>query len=111
MSESDLNGHWLDRACRARPDLVPALRALLASHPDLRSLEEIARLEKEGEPGIAALVTLNAGRYYMNPKIRELIGYPGQGGRDPSLPEYGWDRAADLLERVVGRGPIYREAH
>lgn len=110
VSESDPDGRWLDRACRARPDMARAVQDLLAAHPDLDSLEAIVRVEGEDAQGVAGLLTITAGRYYMNPAIRDLIGYPGQGGRDTSLPVYGWERAADMLERVVERVRLYREA-
>lgn len=110
VSESDPDGRWLERACRARPDMARAVQELLAAHSDLDSLRAIAGVEAEDAAGVAGLLMITAGRYYMNPAIRELIGYPGQGGRDPSLPVYGWDRAADMLERVVQRGRVYREA-
>jgi hypothetical protein len=109
VSESDPDGRWLDRAWQARPDMARAVQDLLAAHPDLGSLEAIAGIEAEDAVGVAGLLMITAGRYYMNPAIRDLIGYPGQGGRDSSLPVYGWDRAADMLERVVQRGRVDRE--
>ena len=110
VSQSDPDRHWLDRACRARPDLVAPVRALLGRFPRLDSLEAIARAQEQDETGVAALLSITAGRYYMNQAVRRLLGYPGQAGRDPGLPVYGWERAADLVERVADRGPIYREA-
>ncbi len=110
VSDSDPDGRWLERAMGARPDLMEALKRLLGSHPDLRSLDAVTTAEAQDPEGVAALVTITAGRYYMNPRVRTLLGYPGQDGRDPTLPTYGWDRAADMIERVVERGPVYRVA-
>jgi hypothetical protein len=110
VSDSDPDGWWLERALEARPDLVEPVRALLSARPGLDSLEAIAVAEAKNPNGVAALVTITAGRYYMSPRVRELLGYPGQGGRDPALPTYGWERAAAQLRRVVERGPIYRLA-
>lgn len=110
VSQSDPDRRWLDRTCRARPDLVAPVRALLQRFPQLDSLEAIARAQEQDEAGVAALLSITAGRYYMNQAIRRLLGYPGQTGRGPDLPVYGWERAADLVERVADRGQIYREA-
>lgn len=110
VSQSDPDRRWLERACRARPDLVARVRALLRRFPQLDSLEAIAEAQEEDEMGVGALLAITAGRYYMNHAVRRLLGYPGQTGRGPGLPVYGWERAADLLERVAERGKIYREA-
>jgi hypothetical protein len=110
VSQSDRDRYWLDRACRARPDLVDAVRALLKRFPRLDSLEAIATAQQQDEAGVAALLSLTAGRYYMNHAVRRLLDYPGQTGRSPDLPVYGWERAAELVERVADRGQIYREA-
>jgi hypothetical protein len=111
LSASDPDRRWLKQACDARPDLVGFLSALLKRHPGLDSLEAVVRAEADDPGGVAALLSISAGRYYMNPAVRRLLGYPGQVGRGPGTPVYGWERAMDLLERVVDRGPIYREAH
>jgi hypothetical protein len=110
VSQSDPDGRWLERALQARPELTEPIRMLLAAHPGLDSVDKVADAEAQDPVGVAALVTITAGRYYMIPHVRELLGYPGQGGRDPTLPSYRWERAADMLERVVERGPIYRAA-
>ena len=46
--------------------------------------------------------------YYMSPRVRELIGYPGQESR-PFDPNGTTDYLDDgLLQPVIDRGPIYR---
>jgi hypothetical protein len=110
VSQSDPDRRWLARACRARPDLVAPVRALLKRFPQLDSLEAIAQAQQQDEAGVAALLAITAGRYYMSQAVRGLLGYPGQTGRGPGLPVYGWERAADLVERVADRGRVYREA-
>src|SRR5262249_8355171 len=85
-TDADVHGKWIDRVLDARPDLqlslVRMMRAVGADEPTavLRSLEV-------GDPeGFATLVTLVAGAYYMNPRIRKLIRYPGQKKR-PFYPD------------------------
>jgi hypothetical protein len=46
--------------------------------------------------------------YYMSPRVRELIGYPGQERRAydaDAAPEYVTN---GMLKVVQDRGPIYR---
>jgi hypothetical protein len=52
----------------------------------------------------SVLSEVTAGAYFMNPQVRQSLGYDGQNARpiDPR-PDY-----QDLLEAVVRRGSIYR---
>ena len=53
------------------------------------------------------LSTAVVGAYYLSPRVRELIGYPGQEPSPLTVaaePEY-----LDMLERVYERHPGYRE--
>jgi hypothetical protein len=104
-SQADVSSRWVDVALSYRPDLrAPLLEAL-----DLVTGEEPARavdwLIRERSSIFEALGTLTAGAYFLNPSIRELVGYPGQETRDfiDEVPLY-----LELLEHVAERGPIYR---
>jgi hypothetical protein len=49
-----------------------------------------------------------SGGYYMSPRVRDLIGYPGQENR-PFDPDKTTEYLGDgLLAPVIARGPIYR---
>jgi hypothetical protein len=108
VSEADRRRIWLSRALSVRPDLVDHLRRALRVAGSSDSLTTIENRLKEDPDGLEALTTVVAARYYMNPEIKALIGYPGQGGREGATPRETWEQAVDLLERVVDRGPTYR---
>jgi hypothetical protein len=95
----------LDAVLRSRPDLGAHLRNAL-SGPEAenapRWLDSLGREDRE-----AVTVTIVAA-YYMHPKVKELLGYPGQQAIGVSVggfPEYV---SEGLLDPLVERGPIYR---
>lgn len=106
-SEAEVPTRWIDEALRHRPDLadhlVAAIDAATGKEPD----EAVDYLNTELIPAFEAMGTLTAGAYFLNPKVKELIGYPGQA---PTLAREDLDTYADLLENVLDRGQIYREA-
>ena len=96
--------HWIDVVLAVRPDLEGAFFAAIEraeGHP----AEAVARLIDEHPDAFSALGALTAGAYFMDERVRELIGYPGQTTRDfvDEVPLY-----LDMLEVVAERGPIYR---
>lgn len=108
--EADVHTRWIDEALRLRPDLgddlVVALESLNGIEAD--SLREMLRAFASSHPGeFASLGTLIAGAYYMDDRARAALGYPGQESR--SLRDET-DSYVDMLERVVERGEIYRQA-
>jgi hypothetical protein len=105
-TQADVHTRWIDEALRLRPDLRGALDAaieMVREADDVRSaVERIATLHRVLFEGIG---TLTAGSYYMDDRVRALMGYPGQEARrlvDDT------DQYLDQLERVVDRGPLYR---
>lgn len=109
-SGADVPTRWIDVALEARPDLLEPLRSALASladvSPSTQADEVFARLQSLEPELLAALGTLVGGAYFLNPVVRDAIGYPGQEARTYDV---GTDLPyLDMLERVVDRGPIYR---
>lgn len=105
-SEADVPGHWIDVALSHRPDLSEELEKALTTATGLPPTEAIEVLNTEHIPAFEALGTLAAGAYFLNPQIRERIGYPGQV---PTLARDDVGEYLDLLENVVERGQVYRE--
>jgi hypothetical protein len=98
----------LDAVIAVRPDVVDGLAALLEAARDADPASEVARLRAEDEEGFQLLTTVAAGGYFLDPGVRDAIGYRGQEAvpiehLDP--PDYERD---GLLASVVGRGPVYR---
>ncbi len=98
----------LDDVLKHRPDIRDdLLRALTAAQG--REPPAVANnLLRQDAAAFNALGLAVSGAYYMSPRVRELLGYPGQESvtYDPyATPNYLTD---GMLERVVARGPIYR---
>ncbi len=95
-----------------RRDLVPGLaRAAdfaLAAGADRPAEEIVSALIQSDSEAFDSLFRAVAGAYYADPRVRDLLGYPGQVAHSYDLsltPEYvtnGW------LDRVLARGPRYR---
>jgi hypothetical protein len=92
----------------ARPDLeeplATALRPDLGDDPDAR----LAALAEDAATLSALQLVIVAG-YYTDPRVRELIGYPGQMAIpiDPAAPLPYVEEG--LVEALVARGPVWRD--
>ena len=105
-SEAGVAGEWLDAVLAARPDLLEPLRAILASADGAAPAEAVERLSEGGGFGVLAEIVPNA--YYMNPAIRQRIGYALQQAV-PIVPGEDDDsEATALIESVRGRPTIFR---
>ncbi|MDA0172471.1 gluconate 2-dehydrogenase subunit 3 family protein [Solirubrobacter taibaiensis] len=106
-SEAGVSGQYLDEVLNSLPDLGDALDTTLAAVDGLDPAEAIAVLRQD-PAGWGVLTAVVPGAYFMNPAIREAIGYPGLERR-PIDPNAEPDYLADgLLDSVVSRGPVYR---
>jgi hypothetical protein len=98
----------LDEVLRLRPDFRPTLIAVLDRFASIDAGVAIANLQASDPNGFFVLTEVVAGGYFLNPEVRDALGYPGQESvpivaEDP--PDYEQD---GLLASVVARGPIYR---
>ena len=99
-----LSGAPLDRALRARPDL----RAPLASLLDALAGRSPADAVAGAAPAqLDLLLLLAGGAYTTDPRVKALLGYPGQEAR--SLPRDGFG-AEDLVMAMMDRPPMWRPA-
>jgi hypothetical protein len=105
-SQAGVAGPGLDQVLAARPDLAAGLQRLLALARDHAPEVVVARLKTDDPAAFGVLAEVTAGAYFMNPAVREAIGYRGQAPHaiDPRV-DYMED---GLLESVIRRGPIYR---
>jgi hypothetical protein len=98
----------LDDVLKHRPDIRGDLLRALTAAQDREPRAAANDLLREDAAAFNALGLAVSGAYYMSPRVRELLGYPGQESvsYDPyATPNYLTD---GMLERVVARGPIYR---
>ena len=94
-SEAGATGEWLDAVLAVRPDLEAPLST-------------VTEVDRERDPaGFAALTAAVTAAYYMNPEVRERVGYVGQLAIpfDPDHEDYLED---GLLDSVKSRPPVYR---
>ncbi len=107
-SQAGVAGPWLDEVLRLRPDFESRLRALLARFGETNARTSVASLQASDPDGFFVLTEVVAGGYFLNPQVREAIGYDGQRAV-PIVPEDPPDYEQDgLLASVIERGPIYR---
>lgn len=101
----DLAHAPVDRVLRIEPTLGPGLRRFLARTADAAGIASLAEIEACARPApqdFRTLCTVLANAYFMDDRVREQIGYPGQEARDSSVGLTGADQA--LLRAVTARG-------
>lgn len=111
VSEVKAVESYLAQVLGWRDDLrEPLARAVDELDPSSFTIDRLAALHGEDEDAYVALTTAVAACYYLSPLVRELIGYPGQV--DKTYDPYAYTEwvAEGLLDPVVERGPIWREA-
>ena len=108
-SEVDVHGAMLDHVISLRPDLLEDLLRGLDTAEGKAPGVAANNLNETDEAALSAIGLAASAGYYMTPKVRALIGYPGQQSRpetDPdATPEYV---ANGMLQQVISRGPIFR---
>ena len=110
-SEAGVIPDFLDEVLGWRADLcAPLARAVAALDPSSFTVERLVGYHREDEAAYVALTTAVAACYYLSPVVREKIGYPGQVAKTYDPFEYTAWVAEGLLDPVVERGPIWREA-
>lgn len=107
-SQADVHRKWVDRVLAVRRDLYPELARVLDAAQERDPEEEIERLNRDDPDGLATLGLVVTGAYYLNPRIRRLIGYPGQKPNPPYPDEADYYLRDGLLDPVIARGAIYR---
>ena len=98
------------RRPRGPPRPHPPAAAWLDRDGRGRAAEAVALLPELDPEAYDAVRMVVAGGYYIHPRVRRLLRYTGQEPRTvrvDGVPEY---LEEGLLERVMERGPIFREA-
>ena len=104
--QAGVGGKWIDRAIAARPDWAADLLALLEQARGKDARVTLGKLQAEDRASFMMLTEMVAGAYFMNPEVRDLIGYPGQ--RAVPIVGDSPEQLQELLQPVIQRGPIYR---
>jgi hypothetical protein len=104
-SQAGVAEEWVDRVLESRPDMTEDLVSLLKAVKGQDPKQIIERLQSQPGTEFDTLSEVVAGAYFLNPEVRELVGYPGQ--RDVPI-ETSIEDLEKLTAPVVERGPIYR---
>lgn len=107
---SDVGAHeaTFDRIIALRPDLTERLLRGLRAAAGQPADDAARKLNAEDPDALSAIGLAASAAYYMQPRVRELIGYPGQEsrpGNPDEVPEYVEN---GMLQQVIDRGPIFR---
>lgn len=111
LRDVDSAGEWLNRACCARADILPDLQRALHALGDAPALPTaLRRLHSEDRGAFDTVATIAAGAYYMVPRVRELIGYPGQVRTLAPLELAANELSDEIFDGAVSYGGSYRIA-
>jgi len=107
-TEAGVAGRWLDEVLQLRPDFGPPLAAVLDKMKGLDPTAAVTRERADDPAGFGVLAEVVAGGYFLNPRVRSAIGYPGQQSvpiQHQEPPDYEQD---GLIASVIARGRVYR---
>lgn len=105
---ADVSKKWVDRVLEVRPDLYEPLVSGLSMLGDRDTAVELEGLRTGNRDVFNTLTLVVAGAYFLNPRVKKAMHYPGPK-RTPALQDEAELYLEDgILDRVIGRGPIYR---
>lgn len=108
-SEMNVQGEMLDHILGLRPDLRENFVRGLTKAAGRDPSEAANDLNRTDAAALSAIGLVASAGYYMMPRVRELIGYPGQQSRPEADPDATPPYVANgMLQQVIDRGPIFR---
>lgn len=108
-SEVDVHGAILDRVLMLRTDLQEAFLRGLNACAGAPPAEAANALNRNDPAAMGAVGLVASAAYYMAPRVRDLIGYPGQESRPESDPDAPLPYVTNgMLQVVIDRGPIFK---
>ena len=108
-SEAGVPSRGIDRVLAARPDLGPTLAELLARIDPVEAAEDVRRLRASDPDAFRIVLDIVTAAYYLSPKVRRRLGYPGQRPHEVFPDQAEHDLRDGILEPVLARGPIWRD--
>jgi hypothetical protein len=107
--EADLAGRQLDAVLAARPDLTEPLAEVLRGLDGLDPAVALDALRAD-RPAHDVVALVVVGGYLMHPDVGAALDYPGQQPKPVNPFDINDVVDEGLLDPVIERGPIYREA-
>jgi hypothetical protein len=107
-TEVDVHLEGINHVLAARPDLGQPLADLLDKVAGEEPAAALQRLNDEDPEAIAVLGTAVTGAYYIDPRVRDLLGYHGQPNQPVAPGESDEYLSGGLLDQVRERGPVFR---
>lgn len=98
----------LDRALTLRPDHVGLFESLLDEARSEDPRRYLEHLQQTRPKDFEVFTFLVAGAYFLDPLVREWLGYEGQVGSPDGGPGPGEESEAQLIEQVSAQGKTYR---
>lgn len=90
-----------------RPDVTDDFERAISIERDKDARAAILQLAADDPKAFAALGLIVVSAYHMAPRVRELIGYPGQESRPIRPGEADTFLSDGLLQPVIDRGRRY----
>ena len=94
---------------RSRPDLLDPLQRALRHELGDDPVSRLAALTEHDPEALAALQLVIVAGYYTDAGVRERLGYHGQVAKPVKALDYPAYLEEGLLDRVIERGPIWRD--
>jgi hypothetical protein len=107
-AQAGVSDKWARRALEALPGYIEAFARILDEARGLDPELEVKRLAAEDPEALALLLLVVVGAYYMSPRVRRVLGYPGPKRQPAQEDEADYYLRDGLVDPVIGRGPIYR---
>ncbi|MCP4385197.1 MAG: gluconate 2-dehydrogenase subunit 3 family protein [Hyphomicrobiales bacterium] len=98
----------IDRVLDLRRDLLQLLLRGLHAPAGDTAKQTVEALDSNDPAALKAIGEAAKAAYYMEPRVRALLGYPGQQSRPATADEEGDYLRDGMLQAVMDRGPIYR---
>jgi hypothetical protein len=94
---------------RSRPDLLEPLRRALRGELADDPVTRLAALTEHDPEALDTLELVIVAAYYTDAGVRERLGYHGQVAKPVNALDYPTYLEEGLLDRVIERGPIWRD--
>jgi hypothetical protein len=94
---------------QSRPDLLEPLRRALRSELGDDPVVRLTALTEHDAEALAALQLVIVAGYYTDADVRARLGYQGQVAKPVNALDYPAYLEEGLLDRVIERGPIWRD--